>query len=115
MDEILQALLMTIIQVLVPVVLGAIIAFIRVKIKEVTAQVDQDQLAFAAELARQFVLAAEQNGLSGAIKNEGSEKKAWALARLDDELDKRGIHLDVNVLSDMLEAAVMESFNQAKV
>lgn len=109
-DTLLQTLLKTLIQVMLPLLLGFLVALVKTKIEQLKAGMSQEQLLFATELARQLVLAAEQNGLTGAIKNEAAVKKEWVIQRLESELAERGIHLDIRVLSDMIEVAVHETF-----
>lgn len=72
------------------------------------------QLGIVKKLAREFVYAAEQSGLSGQIKNIGAEKKDLVLAQLESELERRGIQMDLHVLSNAVEAAVFEGFTQWK-
>ena len=79
MSEILQLLLETVIKVLLPVALGYLVVFINAKIKEAKASTYAADIATAAALIYQLVLAAEQNGLIEAIKNEGAEKKRYVL------------------------------------
>jgi hypothetical protein len=109
-DVLLQSALQTLIQIMVPVLIGAAIAVAKHYIDEIKSRMSQDQYIFAGELARQVVLAAEQNGLRGAIENEATVKKAWALERLEASLVGKGIHLDLDKLDDLIESAVFEAF-----
>jgi hypothetical protein len=111
-DTLIQTLLMTLIQVMVPVLLGFLVALSKTIIDQAKSRMSQEQLAFASDLARQLVLAAEQNGLTGAIK--AAAKKEWVILRLESELAKRGVKLDIHVLSDLIEAAVHETFKLPK-
>jgi hypothetical protein len=113
-DTLIQTLLMTLIQVMVPVLLGFLVALSKTIIDQAKSRMSQEQLAFASDLARQLVLAAEQNGLTGAIKDEAAAKKEWVILRLESELAKRGVKLDIHVLSDLIEAAVHETFKLPK-
>lgn len=107
-----QSVLMTVIQVLLPVVLGYIVVWINAKVKEAKAKLSESQLTLATGLIYQLVLAAEQNGLIGAIEDIGTEKKQYVLMLADAELNKHGIDLDFEVLDALVEAAVYEAFKQ---
>lgn len=109
-DTILQALLVTAIEVLLPVLLGFLVVVAKNAIEQIKAKVDKEKLDFVLSLVRQFVLAAEQNGLTGALKDEGVAKKAWVLEQLKTELAKKNIHIDLDMLSGLIEAAVHEAF-----
>lgn len=111
-SELLQKSLEVAIQVLLPVVLGFLVVFIRAKIAEVKSKIPQEQMQFASALAKMLVLAAEQNGLIGALEDVGEEKKRWVMGMLDQALKERGIVLDLETLSAMIEAAVHEAFKK---
>ncbi len=98
-----------------PVVLGAITTWVVAKIKEVRLKVQSDELAYAMSVIRQLVLAAEQNGLTGALKNVGQEKKAYVIAMAEKALTDKGIYLDLDVLDALIEAAVLDAINRAKL
>ncbi len=113
-DAVVQALLVTIIQVMLPIVLGALGLLIKAAIAKITLSMSTEQIKFATDLAQQIVMAAEQNGLSGALAQEGKAKKEWAIARLQSQLETKGIRLDLHVLSDLIESAVFAQLNQGK-
>jgi hypothetical protein len=63
-------------------------------------------------VAKEAVHAAEQSGFAGLVE----DKKAFALAYLQRELDARGIKgFDLTTLEDKIEAAVFEEINRNKV
>lgn len=107
---VLQMLLVTLINVFVPILAGATIILVKNLIVKVKASVDAEKLAYVEALVESLVLAAEQSGLSGELSKIGAEKKAWVIQRLEEELAKRGIKMDVKMLSDLVEAAVWRSF-----
>ena len=113
-DAILQALLVTIIQVMLPIVLGALGLLIKAAIEKIKLSMTTDQLQLASDLAAQLVLAAEQSGLSGALASEGQAKKEWAINRLQSQLESKGIRLELHVLSDLIESAVYAQINALK-
>lgn len=113
-DDILQATLVTVIQVLLPVVLGAVVILIKAGVDKLKAGMEKDQLELAEKLIRRLIQAAEQNGLIGALENVGEEKKAWVLEQLEAALYKRGIKLDLAEIDALVEAIVHEELNWLK-
>jgi len=113
--SLLQLVLETAIQVLLPVLLSFIVVLVKRAIDYFQANVDKEKLEFVVNLVNQFVMAAEQSGLAGAIANEGAAKKAWVLEQLQKELDAKGIKVDVAVLEALIEAQVLEMFNWGRV
>jgi len=110
-DSILQFVLVTSIQVILPVILTAIvIPLIQAGSNYLKSKLGEGNLAIAIELTRQFVLAAEQNGLKDEVMGLAANKKAYVLHRLEAELAKKGVHLDIELLSDLIEAQVHEAF-----
>ena len=99
------------IQILLPVALGFVVIFIKQQISAIKSKLDQENLATAEAFVKAFVLAAEQSSLTGKLNNVGEEKKAWVLAQLDAALNLRGIDLDFEVLSALIEAAVYEAWH----
>ena len=111
---ILQTILMVIINVALPVVLVAVIKWVRLKIDEVKSKIDTQTLSIVNTLAMQLVLAAEQSGLKDQLLQEGAAKKEWVIAQLSQSLAEKGIHMDIQALSNAIEAAVYEAFKQSK-
>jgi hypothetical protein len=115
MEEILsstlQIFLQTIIQILLPILLTAAVGYLFRQYQIVTARIPAEQLELARQIVRSLVLAAEQTGLVGAIKNEGEAKKEWVLQRAEEYLLSKGVKLDLHLLSDLIEAEVLESLN----
>lgn len=110
MEAVFEALLITLIQVLVPVALGALIALAKKQWERMKLQIDNEQWDIAVKVAQQLVFAAEQTGLIDAAMAVGNEKKAWVLAQLQAELEERGIKIDVSKLSALIEAEVYKAF-----
>ena len=109
-----QAFLMTLIQVLLPVALSAVSAWAFAQFKRAKAQMTVEQYEFAETLVRQFVLAAEQAGLIGMIEDIGEEKKRVVIAMAEEELAKHGIKMDLKMLDAMIESIVYDAFNWEK-
>ena len=109
---IIQAALVTIIQVLLPVALGFLVAYINHKIKEVKSQVSATNLAFATNLVRELVRAAEQSGLTGALEKASQAKKQYVLDQAQKALEAHGITIDVDLLDALIEAAVNDAFGK---
>ena len=113
-SEILQLVFEIAITVLLPIFLGVAIGAVRVWWNSLKAKIPQEQYEFAYMIAKQLVLAAEQSGLAGIIKNESKEKYAWVLENLEKQLAEQGIVLDLETLSSMIEAAVKEELNKER-
>lgn len=113
-STILQYVLVITIQTLLPIVLGYVAVFVQKKIKELQGKIDADKLELAVGLARQLVMAAEQSGLAGYLEDQADVKKRWVIENLETELAKRKIFLDLDTLSNLVEAQVMEIFNLNK-
>lgn len=65
----------------------------------------------AVELA---VLAAEQSGLTGVIENEGKKKKAYAIQFAERYLREHGFEMELDVVSDMIEAQLIKLLMEAR-
>lgn len=109
-----QLLLQTMITVFVPVIAAFAVSWLRTKSAEIKSQIPVNQMALAEQLIAQFVKAAEQSGLKNELMAAGSAKKAMVLQLAETELTKKGINLDLEVLSAMIEAAVYEEFTKSK-
>ncbi len=109
---IIQSLLITLIQVLLPIALAALVAFINARIKEVRASKDGVQFDTAVAIIERLVLAAEQNGMIGAIENAAEAKKKYVLDLAEAELAKRGIVMDLDAVDALIEAQVNEAFGK---
>ena len=108
----LQSALQIIIVVVVPVLASLIAALLNYGIQWVRVKMTEKQLEIAENLIKGFVSAAEQYGLSDKLLAAGQKKKDWVVQRVDAELQKRGISIDVALLGDMVETAVFEGFNK---
>jgi len=113
-SALLQKVLEVVIQVALPFVLAMLFAWLRQQYLKVKAQIPVEQFEFAANLAEQFVLAAEQTGLKDELLKLGQDKKEWVLSHLDAELQKRGVKLDLAVLSALVESAVYSAITMFK-
>lgn len=113
--EVLQLIIQIIITVLLPVVLTYVGVAVRAWWIKIKAQIPAEQYAFASTLVSQLVLAAEQSGLAGILSNEAQAKKAWVIERAEAELAKMGIKMDLETISDLIEAAVKAELNKDKV
>lgn len=110
-SSILQTILEVLITIGLPILLKFLVDWLRAKIAEAKSSMSQEQLLFAQALASSLVLAAEQNGLREALKNEGEAKKRWVMAQLESELSKRNINLNLETLSHLIESAVYDAFH----
>lgn len=108
--DLLQPALETILTVLLPVVLGYIVLWFQRASSKLKAEIGSEQWELLENLATQFVLAAEQSGLTGKIEQLGEVKKAMVLQLLQSAADSRGIKINVEELDAIIEAAVVDAF-----
>ena len=113
-SDLVQPLLETVLSVMLPIVLGFVAVWLKGLLAKVRAEMSESQLAFITALAGQLVLAAEQSGLTGAITNIGAEKKAMVMAALQQAANDNGIRINVELLSAIVEAAVVDAFGLSK-
>lgn len=113
-NEIIQATLMTLIQFLLPIVLVASLTLAYQLWNKYKAQLSTEQLAFVTSLIENFIKAAEQQGLLGAISNEGAKKKEWVIDKTEEALGKRGLRLDLGEISDLIEGIYYETIRRWK-
>lgn len=113
-SDLVQPLLETVLSIMLPIVLGFVAVWLKGLLAKVKAEMSESQLAFITVLAGQLVLAAEQSGLTGAIENIGEAKKAMVIAALQTAADERGIKISVELLSAIIEAAVVDAFGLSK-
>ncbi len=111
-SKLLEVLLETIITVALPIVLTNLVVWINAQVKNTKAKMSKEQLDLVYLLINQFVRAAEQAGLTGALKKAGAEKKAYVMALLKSELEGRKININLEVLDAMVEAAVNDAFSK---
>jgi len=108
--DLIQPLLETVLGIVLPIALTALALWVKQLITKAKAEIAEADLGWLLILAEQFVIAAEQAGVTGMIEDLGSEKKAMVLGLLQKAADERGIKVDVEVLSAIIEAAVVEAF-----
>jgi hypothetical protein len=113
--ELIQRISTVLIDIFVPILVVGAVGFFRAQIAKIRSGLSESQWEFAKVLAGTLVMAAEQSGLAGILSNEGAAKRQWVEERLIAELEKRGIKIDVKMLSDLIEASVMENLNPPEV
>ena len=97
--------------VLTPIVVALVIALLAQGIRWVQGRLSVQQWN-AIQLAINFaVLAAEQSGLASEICKSGAAKKALAIDLAQQFLKARGIKLDLEELSALIEASVYTNFH----
>jgi LL-H family phage holin len=114
-SSLLQVTLETIITIVLPIVLVRLVSWINAQISATRSQMDRHELELVETLIKQFVRAAEQSGLTGQVKAAGAEKKAFVIALIHQELEARGIELNLETLDAMIEAAVKDAFGKVVV
>lgn len=108
-----QQVLEMAIQILLPVILGFVVVWLRGQIQVQKNKLSTEQLAMAEAFVTSFVFAAQQSGLTDQISNAGEAKKAWVLEQVQAALDAKGISIDIEVISNLIEAAVFKAWNDS--
>ena len=106
-----QEFLSIVLPVLASLLAGLVIAWIKKVIEQVKAKMDERFIWLLDEAVRIAVLSAEQVNLAGFVE----DKKDYAIGVAEKWLAERGYKIDLAVLSDRIEAAVMEEFNKGRV
>ena len=106
-SALLQGILQIVISVILPVLAGLAVWYVKLLIQRVKARMSREQLAFADSLITMFVGAAEQYDLAGLAARTGAEKKAWVVAQAQAALDRSNIQMDASLLADLVESAIL--------
>ena len=114
-NELLQTLLETLIVVFLPILLSLLGAYLKKLLDQATQKLTDQQYKFIGEVIDNLVRAAEQTGLKDELLKEGSAKKEWVLKEASAYLVGKGIKLDLDELSALVESLVLENFNWNKV
>ncbi len=109
-SELLQALILAIL----PVLAVFAVRWLMSQEKVLMAQLTVEQQTVIRNVVTLAVLAAEQFGLVAKAKGVYFEKKQWALEFAMKRLEKIGLSVDVDYISDVIEAAVLDEFNRFK-
>ncbi len=109
-----EAILRIAIELLLPILLAYLAKMAHDEIMHIAAKKQTAEFQLVKEIVKRMVLAAEQLGITGALKNIGEEKKKYVLDMVKAELERRGIGIDVDTLDAMIEAEVHESFTQVE-
>jgi hypothetical protein len=107
-------ILETVILVLVPILIPALVAYLLAQARKAWAQAKEAQpdLTYYLEQAASFaVAAAEQLKLAGII----NDKKAYALQIAEEYLVAKDVTIDLHLIDAAIEAAVWQELNQAKL
>lgn len=108
MDELWWKLLEQVLLVVLPVLAAAATAWIAQKVREGAARLTEHQRKVLLAVVQTAVLAAEQAGAAGYVK----DKKAYALEVAQGWLKQQGVKIDLGLLDAAIEAAVLEEFNR---
>ncbi len=108
--DLLQPTLEIVITMLLPIALGAFALWARQLIAKAKVEIADRNLDWLLVLAGQFVAAAEQAGITGELENLGEAKKQMVVDMLQAAADQRGIRIDADALSALIEAAVVDAF-----
>ncbi len=106
-----QEFLGIVVPVLASLLAGLLIAWIKKLVEEIKVKMDHRFMWMLDEAVRVAVLAAEQANLAGFVE----DKKSYAIDVAEKWLAARGFKVDLGILADQIEAAVMEEFNKEKI
>jgi len=106
-----QEFLGIVVPVLASLLAGLLIAWIKKLVEEIKVKMDGRFMWMLDEAVRVAVLAAEQANLAGFVE----DKKSYAIDVAEKWLAARGFKVDLGILADQIEAAVMEEFNKEKI
>ena len=107
------------IEILLPVVLIAIVAWLRPLLKradeKMASEIGLANWAFFKSLAIQYVLAAEQRGLWDDLLSEGDARKRWTIQRLQEACDRYGLGIGIAEIDAAVEDAVLTVINDGEL
>jgi len=113
-SQFLTLLLMSFITAAVPIITTVVVKWLRMKAKEIEAQIPADVLAQTKAIARIVVAAAEQAGLTGALAELGMDKKEYAISMGEMLLNQYlGLDLDLDALGDAFWESVLAGLDAA--
>jgi len=110
----LNQIIQTVLAALLPIIAGFAAAWLRqwviVQQKKVESEIGEQWSWAIKDAVKIAVNAAEQSELADLIKKEVGAKKSWAIESARRQLLARGIDINVQVIADLIEAAVFEAF-----
>lgn len=114
LSQFITLLLMSFITAAVPIITTVVVKWLRMKAKEIEAQIPADVLAQTKAIARIVVAAAEQAGLTGTLAELGMEKKEYAISMGEMLLSQYlGLDLDLDKLGDAFWESVLAGLDAA--
>lgn len=114
LSEFITLLLLSFITAAVPIITTMVVRWLKLKAKEVEAQIPADVLAQTKAIARIVVAAAEQAGVTGALEELGLEKKEYAISMGEMLLSQYlGLDIDLDKLGDAFWESVLAGLDAA--
>lgn len=113
----LEPLFVKVMELLITVIGVGVVWLLKRLISYLKVHLNAAQLVFVKAIFNEAVKTAEQLGVANTIANTAEAKKLYATDLVTKKLAKAGLYTlanDVKGISDGLEAAVMEQFNQGK-
>jgi uncharacterized membrane protein len=110
-SDFMQKFLEAVLPVLFTAITGLVIAWITKVVNQIKSNINDDAEWVIQQAVTAAVLAAEQQGLV----NDVMDKKSYAVDVATEWLAQKGIKIDLDRLSVLIEAAVMQEFNRGKV
>ena len=113
LNEFLSILIQLMIALAIPVLVAVLVPWIIQRYRETKQRLGAEQVSMLESGISMAVRAAEQAGLTGQIKAIGAEKKAFALASAQNYVNRLGLKINVEEVSDLLEAEVNKQYRSA--
>jgi hypothetical protein len=107
-----QAILMILITVLLPVLAAYARVLLMNKIDQAKANLTNEQYQAVSRVVDDLVRAAEQYDLATKIKRVGNEKKAWVVGETQRYLDSVNFPIDTQLIFSLIESSVYNGFTQ---
>jgi len=114
-SELLQKIAVDVVTILAPVAVAFVAAWLSRQTQLVKAKLNAEQWKLITSVVDAAVVAAEQSGLAGYIKDLGSEKRDYALNYAQKFLAQYKITVDTQVLYKLIEQAVYDNFQWRKL
>jgi hypothetical protein len=109
--NIIEQLLVAVLTVSIPVITKFVVDWLKAQRDLLQLRFDEKEWLIIVNFTNLMIEAAEQSGLAGHISDAGEAKKAFVLAQVQAFLEDNGIDVDVDRLSDLIEALVYGNLN----
>ena len=112
--SVVEQLLVAVLTVAIPIITKYVVDWLKAQRELLKLRFDEQEWRMIVSFTNLMIEAAEQSGLAGHIADVGEAKKAFVLNQVQAYLDDNGIVVDVDRLSDLIEALVYSNLNFEK-